>query len=69
MVIEVLREVEALEVVGIVDPLGGGESRKGVPIVEGATGIDFDRAISCEHKGRAELMDKCDINHEQLWLV
>ena len=69
MVIEVIGEMEALEVVGIVDPNGDLDSRKGVQIIKSASSKVFDRAISCEQVGVEELVDKFGVTEEQLWLV
>jgi EPS-associated MarR family transcriptional regulator len=69
MVIEVVGEIEALEVVGIVDPKGESDFRKGVPIINRANSNEFDRAISCEQVGVKELVDKFGVTEEQLWLV
>lgn len=69
MLLEVLKEDEELEVVAIVDPGNRSKSRKGIPVVAETKGIEFDRAISCEHLELRELKERFGVGEGELWLM
>jgi DNA-binding Lrp family transcriptional regulator len=71
MVLEAVRSVDGMEVVGIVAEASTGKNRRGVPIIQAVDGIAYDRAIVCddlEIHSKA-LVTRAGVAKEKLWLM
>ena len=71
MVFEAGRDIDELNIVGIVDPGRNGETRRGVPIIASAAQTSYDWAIPCEHTESeiGELAKSVGISDKKMWLI
>ena len=71
LVMEAVQSIDGLEVVAVITPKHNGETRRGIPCADSATGLHYDRAVPCDdveiHSKR--LLKQAGIPKEKLWLI